>query len=77
NADEVIANCEEIKKQEKGLVKESVLNGVPKSLTQLLRAYEIQKKAGKVGIDWVDVQPMIEKAVEEWQEFQQEVTNMD
>ncbi len=48
-----------------------------KSLPQLLRAYEIQKKAGKVGFDWVDVQPMIEKALEEWQEFQQEVTNMD
>lgn len=44
NADEVIANWEEIKKQEKGFVKESVLNGVPKSLPQLLRAYEIQKK---------------------------------
>lgn len=41
-------------------MKESVLNGVPKSLPQLLRAYEIQKKAGKVGFDWVDVQPMIE-----------------
>ncbi|WP_454015359.1 bifunctional methyltransferase/pyrophosphohydrolase YabN [Bacillus sp. Marseille-Q7846] len=77
NADEVIANWEEIKKQEKGFVKESVLNGVPKSLPQLLRAYEIQKKAGKVGFDWVEVQPMIEKALEEWQEFQQEVTNMD
>jgi tetrapyrrole methylase family protein/MazG family protein len=77
NAEEVIANWEEIKKQEKGFVKESVLTGIPKSLPQLMRAYEIQKKAGKVGFDWVDVQPMIEKALEEWQEFQQEVINMD
>lgn len=77
NADEVIANWEEIKKQEKGFVKESVLAGIPKSLPQLMRAYEIQKKVGKVGFDWVDVQPMIEKALEEWQEFQQEVVNMD
>ncbi|MGH0601238.1 nucleoside triphosphate pyrophosphohydrolase [Bacillus mycoides] len=77
NADEVIANWEEIKKQEKGFVKESVLAGIPKSLPQLMRAYEIQEKAGKVGFDWVDVQPMIEKVLEEWQEFQQEVVNMD
>lgn len=48
NADEVIANWEEIKKQEKGFVKESVLNGVPKSLPQLLRAYEIQKKLARL-----------------------------
>ncbi len=38
---------------------------------------KFRRKSGKVGFDWVDVQPMIEKALEEWQEFQQEVTNMD
>ncbi|MBC6973679.1 nucleoside triphosphate pyrophosphohydrolase [Bacillus sp. Xin] len=77
NAEEVVSNWEEIKKQEKGHVKESVLIGIPKSLPQLLRAYEIQKKAGTVGFDWDDVQPMMEKVFEELKEFEQEVTKMD
>ncbi|MEH7457106.1 nucleoside triphosphate pyrophosphohydrolase [Bacillus sp. JJ1127] len=77
NAEEVISNWEEIKKQEKGNARESVLAGVPKSLPQLMRAHEIQKKAGKVGFDWVDVQPMMDKVLEEWKEFQQEVAKMD
>ena len=77
NAEEVVSNWEEIKKQEKGQVRESVLTGIPKSLPQLLRAYEIQKKAGTVGFDWDDVQPMMDKVFEELKEFQQEVEKMD
>ena len=77
SADEVIANWEEIKNKKKRIRERICFKWRSQSLPQLLRAYEIQKKAGKVGFDWVDVQPMIEKALEEWQEFQQEVTNMD
>ncbi|PEE44366.1 nucleoside triphosphate pyrophosphohydrolase [Bacillus pseudomycoides] len=77
NAEEVVLNWEEIKKQEKGHVRESALTGIPKSLPQLMRAYEIQKKAGKVGFDWDDVQPMMDKAFEELKEFEQEVAKMD
>jgi len=76
-ADDVITNWEEIKKQEKGNVKESILSGVPKSLPQLMRAYEIQKEAAKVGFDWDHIKPMMEKVDEEWEEFQHEVTVMD
>ncbi|MCI0767578.1 nucleoside triphosphate pyrophosphohydrolase [Bacillus sp. TL12] len=77
NAEEVVSNWEEIKKQEKGHVEESVLTGIPKSLPQLLRACEIQKKAGTVGFDWDDIQPMMEKVFEELKEFEQEVAKMD
>ncbi|EEM13185.1 hypothetical protein bmyco0003_520 [Bacillus pseudomycoides] len=77
SAEEVVLNWEEIKKQEKGHVRESALTGIPKSLPQLMRAYEIQKKAGKVGFDWDDVQPMMDKAFEELKEFEQEVAKMD
>lgn len=77
SADEVVMNWEEIKKQEKDNVKESHLSGIPKSFPQLMRAYEMQKKAGKVGFDWDDVMPMMEKVNEEWAEFQKEVTAMD
>ncbi|WP_129730927.1 nucleoside triphosphate pyrophosphohydrolase [Ectobacillus funiculus] len=76
-ADEVLANWEEIKNNEKDRVKESVLSGIPKSLPQLLQAYELQKKAAKVGFDWDDVKPMIEKVSEEWNEFQQELGEMN
>lgn len=77
DAEEVVVNWEEIKKQEKGHVRASVLSGIPKSVPQLMRAYELQKKAGKVGFDWEDVQPMMDKVLEEWKEFQQEVVKMD
>lgn len=76
-ANEVLVNWEEIKKNEKGHVKESILSGIPKSLPQLLQAYELQKKAAKVGFDWDDVKPMIEKVSEEWNEFQQELGEMN
>jgi tetrapyrrole methylase family protein/MazG family protein len=77
NADEVVANWNEIKKLEKGDVKESVLSGIPKSLPQLMQAYELQKKAAKVGFDWQEVEPMIAKVSEEWDEFRTEVKKMD
>ncbi|MDC2867493.1 MULTISPECIES: nucleoside triphosphate pyrophosphohydrolase [unclassified Bacillus (in: firmicutes)] len=76
-ADDVVTNWEEIKKQEKGNVKESILSSIPKSLPQLMRAYEIQKEAAKVGFDWDNVKPMMEKVDEEWEEFQREVAVMD
>ncbi|MBO9131307.1 nucleoside triphosphate pyrophosphohydrolase [Bacillus sp. 165] len=74
-SDEVLANWEDIKKKEKGNVKESVLSGVSKGLPGLLKAYELQKKAAKVGFDWDDIHPMLEKVGEEWQEFKEEIQN--
>ncbi|MCP8971175.1 nucleoside triphosphate pyrophosphohydrolase [Ectobacillus ponti] len=76
-ADQVVANWDAIKKTEKAERKESALAGIPKSLPQLLQAYELQKKAAKVGFDWDDVQPMLQKIHEELQEFQAEVQRMD
>jgi tetrapyrrole methylase family protein/MazG family protein len=74
-SDEVLANWEDIKKQEKGNVRESVLSGIPKGLPGLLKAYELQKKAAKVGFDWDDIQPMLQKVSEEWREFKEEIEN--
>jgi tetrapyrrole methylase family protein/MazG family protein len=76
-AEEVVANWDEIKKQEKADRPKSVLSGIPKSLPQLLQAYEIQKRAAKVGFDWKEVEPMMEKVREEWEEFCQEARNMN
>jgi tetrapyrrole methylase family protein / MazG family protein len=70
NAEEVVRNWQEIKKQEKGETRgSSLLEGVSKSLPNLLRAYELQKKAAKVGFDWQEITPALEKVKEELEEF--------
>jgi tetrapyrrole methylase family protein / MazG family protein len=74
DADTVVRNWQEIKAEEKGVKETSLLDGVPKSLPNLIRAYEIQKKAAKVGFDWQEIKPAIEKVKEELQEFEDELT---
>jgi tetrapyrrole methylase family protein / MazG family protein len=70
---EVLRNWQEIKKQEKGETETSLLEGISKSLPNLLRAYEIQKKAAKVGFDWQEITPALEKVKEELEEFENEI----
>ncbi|MDQ0999942.1 tetrapyrrole methylase family protein/MazG family protein [Neobacillus niacini] len=72
---EVLRNWQEIKKQEKekGETETSLLEGISKSLPNLLRAYEIQKKAAKVGFDWKEITPALEKVKEELVEFENEI----
>ncbi|MGJ7913665.1 nucleoside triphosphate pyrophosphohydrolase [Neobacillus sp. LXY-1] len=72
-AEEVVQNWQEIKKQEKGGVPDSLLDGVSKSLPKLLMAFELQKKAAKVGFDWQEVTLALEKVKEELEEFVQEL----
>ncbi|OLO27423.1 nucleoside triphosphate pyrophosphohydrolase [Alkalihalophilus pseudofirmus] len=70
DAAEVVANWEEIKRKEKSEEKRvSILDGIPKSLPALLKAFELQKKAAKVGFDWEDAAPMWMKLQEEISEF--------
>ncbi|GHI00864.1 nucleoside triphosphate pyrophosphohydrolase [Neobacillus kokaensis] len=74
NAEEVVANWQQIKEQEKGEEKpESILEGISMSLPNLLRAYELQKKAAKVGFDWKEITPALEKVKEELEEFTAEL----
>lgn len=70
---EVLRNWQEIKKQEKGETDSSLLDGISKSVPNLLRAYEIQKKAAKVGFDWKEITPALEKVKEELVEFENEI----
>ncbi|MCA0972709.1 nucleoside triphosphate pyrophosphohydrolase [Halobacillus litoralis] len=69
DADEVVTNWEAIKQVEKGTKPESILDSVPESFPALLQAEKLQKKAAKVGFDWDEVEPVLEKVQEEWQEF--------
>ncbi|RHW31811.1 nucleoside triphosphate pyrophosphohydrolase [Neobacillus notoginsengisoli] len=73
--DEVVANWQEIKAREKGAEKrDSRLDGIPKSLPALLKAFELQKKAAKVGFDWEEIGPAFEKVKEELREFEAELS---
>ncbi|MEH7180046.1 nucleoside triphosphate pyrophosphohydrolase [Neobacillus vireti] len=71
---EVLLNWQEIKKQEKGEKEASLLDGVSKAMPNLVRAYEIQRKAAKVGFDWQEITPALEKVKEELKEFEDELT---
>jgi tetrapyrrole methylase family protein / MazG family protein len=73
NAEEVVRNWQEIKQEEKGEVKGSQLDGVSMALPNLLRAYELQKKAAKVGFDWQEIGPALAKVKEELEEFEHEL----
>jgi tetrapyrrole methylase family protein/MazG family protein len=54
NAEQVLARWEDIKRAERQAEgrPESVLDGVPQTLPALLRAYQIQARAARVGFDW-------------------------
>jgi MazG family protein len=53
--------------------KQSVLEGVPKSLPALVKANRIQDKVAGVGFDWEEPQQVFEKLQEELGELQHEV----
>ncbi len=73
NADEVKTNWEKLKAKEG---RESVLDGVPKELPALFRAYRIQEKAAKVGFDWKDEKPVYDKILEEIGELKKNVETL-
>jgi len=73
---EVKRNWEQIKLKE-GKGKNSVLQGVPKSLPALVKANRIQDKVSGVGFDWEKPEQVWEKVEEELQEFKVEVEKND
>ena len=72
-AEDVVKNWQEIKQEEKGIQQESILDEVGKSLPNLIRAFELQRKAAKVGFDWHDVSGAWDKLTEEIGEFKDEI----
>jgi len=66
NSDEVLVQWNRIKVEVEGRKpKKSILDKVSKGLPPLERAYQLQKKAAKVGFDWPDEQGVWEKVHEE------------
>ena len=66
----VKANWEKIKLKEGS---NSVLEGVPRSLPSLIKAYRIQDKVRGVGFDWDNVSQVLDKVNEELEELAVEV----
>ena len=77
-SDVIVANEEEVKQNWEALKlkegKESVLEGVPKSLPALVKANRIQDKVAGVGFDWEEPQQVFEKLQEELEELQHEIS---
>lgn len=82
-ASEVLHNWEKLKSVERrekaGSEKKpkGTLDGVPKELPALLRAQRIQEKAARVGFDWDDINPVLDKVAEETAELKQAVAAGD
>jgi tetrapyrrole methylase family protein/MazG family protein len=76
SADEVLVKWEKIKQQEKSS-RESVLDGVPKSLPALLKAFRVQQKASRIGFDWEEVGSVVGKLDEEVAEFKEAIASGD
>ncbi len=74
---ELERNWEAIKRLEResksGNTDTSVLANIPMGLAPLLRAQKLQKKCAKVGFDWNDLAPVLEKIQEEIVEVMDEV----
>ncbi|WP_179352623.1 nucleoside triphosphate pyrophosphohydrolase [Winogradskyella vidalii] len=71
---EVKRNWEQLKLKEG---KDSVLEGVPKSLPAVVKASRIQEKVAGVGFDWEEPEQVFEKVEEELAELKAEILKGD
>lgn len=77
SVDDVMKHWQNAKKQEAKKDRESVLEGVNGALPNLMQAYELQKRAAKIGFDWPNVEGAWEKVKEEILEFQEELKEIN
>jgi len=68
--EEVKQNWEQLKLKEG---KKSVLEGVPKSLPAMVKAYRMQEKTALVGFEWKDKEQVWDKVVEEMDELKETI----
>ena len=73
---EVLVHWEAQKKRE-GKQRESLLEGVPKTLPSLLRAHRLQDRAARIGFDWDKVGDVMNKLDEEIGEFKEAMEKND
>jgi len=71
---DVLKNWEMLKLREG---RKSLLDGVPTAMSELLRAYRVQKKVAGVGFDWQSDEGVLDKLVEEIEELKQATSKKD
>lgn len=74
NEEEVAQNWEKLKIKEG---RSSILEGVPRSLPALVKAWRIQEKVRGVGFDWDNTEQVLEKVEEELNELKQEIKDQN
>lgn len=72
--EDVKRNWEQLKLKEG---KKSVLQGVPKSLPAMVKAYRMQEKTAQVGFEWDNKDQVWDKVMEEINEFREELESGD
>jgi len=85
-AEDVLAQWEDIKEQERkdkksqegvqtNSLESGALDGITKGLPSLLRAYKMQSRCARVGFEWADIDGVMEKVGEEFEELCEEMEN--
>ncbi|MGA2508422.1 MAG: nucleoside triphosphate pyrophosphohydrolase [Chitinispirillaceae bacterium] len=71
SSEEVLHNWEKIKKEEKKHDRRYLVDDIPEAMPALFRAEKMQRRVARVGFDWTDVRPVLDKVVEEFNEFRE------
>ena len=72
STDAIRDNWHAIKKEEKKKNpngETSLLDSIPASLPALMRSYRVSERAARTGFDWNDLEEVMGKVEEEWEEF--------
>jgi tetrapyrrole methylase family protein/MazG family protein len=77
DAETVLKNWDQIKKQEKGDDGRSILAGIPRSMPALHRAYEVSKRAVRAGFEWPSIDEVFAKVAEEEAELRSAIDSGD
>jgi tetrapyrrole methylase family protein / MazG family protein len=90
SAADVLKNWEQLKAEERrqdraargltdadapGEKSASLLSGIPRTLPAVMEAYQLTRRASRVGFDWPNIAGVLEKLREEIQELEAEIAN--
>ncbi len=64
----------QLEESKRAVPRTSLLDDVPLSLPALMRAVKLQNRAARVGFDWPDLLPVLDKLHEELAEFENELS---
>jgi tetrapyrrole methylase family protein / MazG family protein len=77
STDQVLHNWENIKKEEKAHYRKYLVDDIPEAMPALFRAEKMQRRVARVGFDWTDVRPVLDKVIEEFNEFKEAILKGD